>query len=118
MTQLFSKTLMAREYKAVTAVRSICISEGISCMHLYCDSKWRVQARASPLSPTKWQEMLRTAVQPAALHQRGAEEAQEGSSPGAVVLDVRNAYEWDAGHFIGAERPLEVPSPMLLKNFL
>ena len=25
-----------------------------------------------------------------------------------VVLDVRNQYEWDAGHFRGAERPLEV----------
>jgi rhodanese-related sulfurtransferase len=24
-----------------------------------------------------------------------------------VVLDVRNAYEWDAGHFEGAHRPLE-----------
>jgi rhodanese-related sulfurtransferase len=24
-----------------------------------------------------------------------------------VVLDVRNAYEWDAGHFQGAARPLE-----------
>lgn len=27
-----------------------------------------------------------------------------------VVLDVRNGYEWDAGHFSGAERPSEVPS--------
>lgn len=25
-----------------------------------------------------------------------------------VVLDLRNSYEWDAGHFVGAERPLEV----------
>ena len=25
-----------------------------------------------------------------------------------VVLDVRNGYEWDAGHFQGAERPVEV----------
>ena len=25
-----------------------------------------------------------------------------------VVLDVRNGYEWDAGHFSGAERPSEV----------
>ena len=24
-----------------------------------------------------------------------------------VVLDVRNDYEWDAGHFDGAERPAE-----------
>ena len=31
-----------------------------------------------------------------------------GSTAAAVVLDVRNAYEWDAGHFVGAARPLEV----------
>ena len=24
-----------------------------------------------------------------------------------IVLDVRNDYEWDAGHFDGAERPAE-----------
>jgi rhodanese-related sulfurtransferase len=24
-----------------------------------------------------------------------------------IVLDVRNAYEWDAGHFQGAVRPVE-----------
>lgn len=24
-----------------------------------------------------------------------------------VVLDVRNDYEWDAGHFVGADRPAE-----------
>ena len=28
----------------------------------------------------------------------------------AIVLDVRNGYEWDAGHFSGAQRPLEVRS--------
>ena len=25
-----------------------------------------------------------------------------------VLLDLRNGYEWDAGHFHGAARPLEV----------
>ena len=30
---------------------------------------------------------------------------------GVVVLDVRNGYEWDAGHFVGAERPAEVCTP-------
>ncbi len=30
---------------------------------------------------------------------------------GVVVLDVRNGYEWDAGHFVGAERPAEVRMP-------
>ena len=28
--------------------------------------------------------------------------------PDVVVLDVRNDYEWDAGHFQGANRPQEV----------
>ena len=28
--------------------------------------------------------------------------------PDIVVLDVRNDYEWDAGHFQGAQRPQEV----------
>jgi hypothetical protein len=30
---------------------------------------------------------------------------EEGHGP--VVLDVRNGYEWDAGHFLGAARPVE-----------
>ena len=53
--------------------------------------------------------MLRTAVQPATLQGAAGQAPLEGSSSrGAVVLDVRNAYEWDAGHFVGAARPLEV----------
>ena len=49
-------------------------------------------ARAAPLSPRQWEAML----------------LEEGSErPRPIVLDVRNAYEWDAGHFEGAERPLE-----------
>lgn len=72
-----------------------------------------MQARATPLSPSQWREMLRTAVPPASLRQAGSLEAQEGGRPGAVVLDVRNAYEWDAGHFVGAQRPLEVQVPAL-----
>ena len=44
----------------------------------------------------------------------GDEDGDLGLSAGAarpdlVVLDVRNAYEWDAGHFQGANRPQEVP---------
>lgn len=35
--------------------------------------------------------------------QPGTEDEQK-----PVVLDVRNSYEWDAGHFQGAERPVEV----------
>ena len=48
-------------------------------------------------------------MQPATLQGTAAQAPAEGSSGGgAVVLDVRNAYEWDAGHFVGAARPLEV----------
>lgn len=80
-----------------------------------------LQARATPLSPSQWQEMLRTAVVPATLRQGGPATAggsggtpggpnAGGNAQGVVVLDVRNAYEWDAGHFVGAQRPLEVPT--------
>ncbi|KXZ46989.1 hypothetical protein GPECTOR_39g483 [Gonium pectorale] len=47
-------------------------------------------ARATPLEPCKWKEMIA--------------QAQEKN---IVVLDVRNDYEWDAGHFVGADRPAE-----------
>ena len=50
------------------------------------------EARATPLQPDDWARMLREAASP----------------QGPVVLDVRNGYEWDAGHFEGAQRPLEV----------
>ncbi len=43
--------------------------------------------RGEHLSPKKWKEMLET------------EEKK-------VVLDIRNDYEWDLGHFEGAERPI------------
>ena len=33
--------------------------------------------------------------------------SQHSDRGGMVVLDVRNGYEWDAGHFQGAERPSE-----------
>ncbi len=46
--------------------------------------------RATPLAPPEWKQMIAQ-----------AEERK------AVVLDVRNGYEWDAGHFDGAERPAE-----------
>ncbi|KAL6772292.1 hypothetical protein ACKKBG_A29660 [Auxenochlorella protothecoides x Auxenochlorella symbiontica] len=52
------------------------------------------QARATPLDPLAWKEMLAQ-----------AQSQSSGTKP--VVLDVRNSYEWDAGHFEGAQRPLE-----------
>ena len=76
------------------------------------------QARATPLSPTQWQDMLRRAVQPATLQGGAAQAPLKGSSSrDAVVLDVRNAYEWDAGHFVGAARPLEVRPALALANW-
>lgn len=48
-------------------------------------------SRATPVKPSEWRSMLSGGV--------------DGRRP--LVLDVRNSYEWDAGHFVGAERPLE-----------
>lgn len=45
--------------------------------------------RAAPLAPEEWKEMI----------QKG----KDGIRP--LLLDVRNGYEWDAGHFEGAPRP-------------
>ena len=55
-------------------------------------------ARAAPLSPRQWEAMLLEGG-------GGGNEEKKRHRP--IVLDVRNAYEWDAGHFEGAERPLE-----------
>eukprot|EP00899_Mesostigma_viride_P027965 jgi/Mesvir1/8353/Mv12613-RA.1 len=47
-------------------------------------------ARATPLTPAQWRERL----------------ANRGSGPRKTVLvDLRNNYEWDVGHFEGAPRP-------------
>lgn len=48
-------------------------------------------ARATPVEPSQWKQMLAEGI--------------NGQRP--LVLDVRNSYEWDAGHFVGAKRPLE-----------
>mmetsp|Transcript_30452 Transcript_30452/g.72469 ORF Transcript_30452/g.72469 Transcript_30452/m.72469 type:complete len:476 (-) Transcript_30452:392-1819(-) len=55
------------------------------------------EARAKKLSPGEWREMLADSVRGS-----GLDEVKR-----AVVLDVRNDYEWDAGHFEGAARPVE-----------
>jgi hypothetical protein len=47
-------------------------------------------ARATKLNPAGWKDMISQAEQRK-----------------VVVLDVRNGYEWDAGHFAGAQRPAE-----------
>ena len=90
------------------------------------------------LSPEEWQEMLLEARSPPADTREGDTDgpavlcggerasssapnptvaSQEATGLGlrnAVILDVRNGYEWDAGHFIGASRPLEVRPAGLL----
>jgi predicted sulfurtransferase len=75
-------------------------------------------ARATPLDPAAWREMLRRAnaatrasAEAAAAAQQAQqqqpEQQQQQQQPPIVVLDVRNDYEWDAGHFQGAARPAE-----------
>lgn len=58
------------------------------------------QARAEKVPPPVWKSMLQQAQE--------VEVGQDGKLKKKVlVLDVRNSYEWDAGHFQGAERPEE-----------
>ena len=51
------------------------------------------EARAKPLSPKEWHENLI--------------KANAGEADAPLLLDVRNGYEWDVGHFRGAERPVQ-----------
>eukprot|EP00892_Ulva_mutabilis_P009719 jgi/Ulvmu1/7119/UM034_0025.1 len=62
--------------------------------------------RAKPLAPAEWRQMLRDA---APVRQSESPPNLTGTDvPQApIILDVRNGYEWDAGHFQGAERPQE-----------
>ena len=50
-------------------------------------------ARATPLKPNEWHDMLGEVI------------AETDDAP--VLLDVRNGYEWDVGHFKGASRPVQ-----------
>lgn len=54
--------------------------------------------RATPLTPSEWKERLeaRTCLDVS---------SGETSGRGLLLLDVRNDYEWDVGHFEGAQRP-------------
>lgn len=51
------------------------------------------EARAKPLSPKEWHENLI--------------KVNSGADDAPLLLDVRNGYEWDVGHFRGAERPVQ-----------
>lgn len=50
--------------------------------------------RATPLAPSQWRKRL-DAVNSNA----------DASNANFILLDVRNGYEWDIGHFSGARRP-------------
>ncbi|CAN6463465.1 unnamed protein product [Victoria cruziana] len=59
------------------------------------------EMRAVPLDPSEWRKRLRMA--------RNSSTSDEISSSTQarqiLLLDVRNGYEWDIGHFHGAQRP-------------
>ena len=83
---------------------------------------WRSLGRSSASSavdagamPAQLDTLSNSAPQPIAAGE--ADEAAAAADDtaqqrGVVVLDVRNGYEWDAGHFVGAERPAEVCVPL------
>ncbi|KAK8472918.1 hypothetical protein PHAVU_002G333400 [Phaseolus vulgaris] len=54
--------------------------------------------RAIPLSPSEWKERLE-AINKTDLR------AKDYHNRDSILLDVRNGYEWDIGHFRGAQRP-------------
>ncbi|XP_022933492.1 rhodanese-like domain-containing protein 8, chloroplastic [Cucurbita moschata] len=47
--------------------------------------------RATPLTPSEWRERLET--------------MNRNKDTKYILLDMRNGYEWDIGHFQGAQRP-------------
>ncbi len=51
--------------------------------------------RGTSLSPEEWHEMI----------DRANDDANDKENP--LLLDVRNGYEWDVGHFKGAQRPVQ-----------
>ena len=59
-------------------------------------------ARAKPVKPAEWKRMLADAKK-----FEGSSDPKHPQQNKPVVLDVRNSYEWEAGHFYGAERPQE-----------
>lgn len=54
--------------------------------------------RATPLAPAEWRKRLEAA-------NNVDVSSHVNPSRNVVLLDVRNGYEWDIGHFIGAQRP-------------
>ncbi|XP_055800813.1 rhodanese-like domain-containing protein 8, chloroplastic isoform X2 [Solanum dulcamara] len=54
--------------------------------------------RAAPLAPSEWRKRLEAV-------NNTNNSSHENFNPSCVLLDVRNGYEWDVGHFQGAQRP-------------
>lgn len=70
---------------------------------------FRCFVRAVPLPPAEWRRKLDQVSgqfgQP--VDNQARDGGQDGHAAGrrTLLLDVRNGYEWDVGHFQGAERP-------------
>ncbi|CAK8579805.1 unnamed protein product [Lathyrus sativus] len=54
--------------------------------------------RALPLSPSEWRDRLQAI-------NKNDPHSKDYSNRNNIILDVRNGYEWDIGHFRGAQRP-------------
>lgn len=54
--------------------------------------------QATPLAPAEWRKRLEAA-------NNSDVSSHLNPSRNVILLDVRNGYEWDIGHFIGAQRP-------------
>ncbi|KAL0927235.1 hypothetical protein M5K25_001398 [Dendrobium thyrsiflorum] len=58
--------------------------------------------RATLLTPAEWRERLQASINPFELPNKASGSNHDRR---LLLLDVRNGYEWDVGHFQGAERP-------------
>ncbi|XP_058732365.1 rhodanese-like domain-containing protein 8, chloroplastic isoform X2 [Vicia villosa] len=54
--------------------------------------------RALPLSPSEWRKRLEVI-------NKNDPHSKDYTNRNNIILDVRNGYEWDIGHFRGAQRP-------------
>ncbi|KAI4340244.1 hypothetical protein MLD38_025103 [Melastoma candidum] len=67
------------------------VEGGISHLPLVDPSR-----RATPLSPSDWKKQIEAV---------NNDHSASSADSSVVVLDLRNGYEWDIGHFRGAMRP-------------
>ena len=78
----------------------------------HSDSGAQLRGDMAEAQPTTAETQPVTAeTQPTAAGSRPATAGTQpatAADPKVIVLDVRNDYEWDAGHFAGAGRPQEV----------